>query len=144
LTGEQFKDPNNLGIAPIPAGPGGKTGSPVGGHSLAIYAGSDAKEASYKLIAYLTSKESQAKLAMKNGTLPTRKSAYEVPEVKANRLISEYKAVLDKATNRPVIPEGGQIFASFDPEIQAIFKGEKKPKDGLDAVANAWKTLLGQ
>ncbi|MBO8163563.1 MAG: extracellular solute-binding protein [Brevibacillus sp.] len=144
LSGEQFKDPNNLGIAPIPAGPDGHTGSPVGGHSLAIYAGSKAKEASYELIKFLSSKESQAKLAERNGTLPTRKSAYDMPEVKENRIISDFKAVMEKATNRPVIPEGGQIFASFDPEIQAIYKGDKTPQEGLDAVANAWKTLLGQ
>jgi len=144
LTGEQFKDPNNLGIAPIPAGPNGDTGSPVGGHSLAIYAGSKSKDAAYKLIAFLSTKESQAKMAATNGTLPTRKSAYDMPEVKENRMISEFKAVMEKAKNRPVIPEGGQIFASFDPEIQAIYKGDKAPKDGLDAVANAWKGLLGQ
>lgn len=144
LTGEQFKDPNNLGIAPIPAGPSGASGSPVGGHSLAIYAGSKSKEAAYKLIAFLSTKESQAKMAATNGTLPTRKSAYDMPEVKNNRMISEFKAVMEMAKNRPVIPEGGQIFASFDPEIQAIYKGDKKPQEGLDAVANAWKGLLGQ
>jgi arabinogalactan oligomer / maltooligosaccharide transport system substrate-binding protein len=144
LAGEQFRDPNNLGIAPIPAGPDGQTGSPVGGHSLAIYAGSKSKEAAYKLIAFLTSRESQAKLASKNGTLPTRRSAYDMPEIKENRLISDFKAVMESAKNRPVIPEGGQIFASFDPEIQAIYKGEKKPQEGLDAVAGAWKALLGQ
>ncbi|UFJ39398.1 extracellular solute-binding protein [Brevibacillus humidisoli] len=144
LSGEQFQDPTNLGIAPIPAGPGGQTGSPVGGHSLAIYAGSPVKDAAYKLIAFLTSAESQAFLASKNGTLPTRRSAYDMPELKENRMISDFQAVMEAAKNRPVIPEGGQIFAAFDPEIQAIYKGEKKPREGLDAVAQAWRTLLGQ
>jgi arabinogalactan oligomer/maltooligosaccharide transport system substrate-binding protein len=144
LSGEQFKDPNNFGIAPIPAGPEGKTGSPVGGHGYVIYAGSKVKDASYKLIAYLSKAENQAKFANKNGLLPTRKSAYEIPEVKSNRLISEYKAVLDAATNRPVIPEGGQIYTAFSPEIQAAFKKEKSPKEALDAVAAAWNKLLGK
>lgn len=144
LTGEQFKDPNNLGITPIPAGPNGDMGSPVGGHSLAIYAGSKSKDAAYKLIEFLSTKESQAKLASVNGTLPTRKSAYDLPEVKANRMIADFKAVMEHAKNRPVIPEGGQIFSFFDPEVQAIYKGEKTPEQALNAVAAGWKGLLGQ
>lgn len=144
LKGEQFKNPDNLGIASIPAGPEGKTGSPVGGHGYVIYAGSKVKDASYKLIQFLSKPENQAKFALKNGLLPTRKSAYEIAEVKADRIISDYKNVLDHATNRPVIPEGGQIYTSFTPEIQAAFKGSKTPQQALDSVADAWKKLLGQ
>ncbi|MFC7439835.1 extracellular solute-binding protein [Laceyella putida] len=142
LKGEQFKDSNNLGIAPIPVGPEGKTGTPVGGHGLVIYAGSKHKEASYKFVSYLSKAENQAKFATKNGLVPTRKSAFELKEVKENRLINDWKAVLDKATNRPVMPEGGQIYAAFTPEIQAAFKKEKSPQQALDAVAEAWKKLL--
>ncbi|SFJ14850.1 extracellular solute-binding protein [Thermoflavimicrobium dichotomicum] len=142
LKGEQFKDPNNLGIAPIPTGPEGKTGSPVGGHGLVIYAGSKHKEASFKFISYLTSAENQAKFAKKNGLLPARKSAYDHPDVKNNRLVRDWKKVLNQATNRPVIPEGGQIYIAFSPEIQAAFKKQKNAKQALDAVAQAWKQLL--
>jgi arabinogalactan oligomer / maltooligosaccharide transport system substrate-binding protein len=144
LQGEQFKDPNNLGIAPIPAGPEGKTGSPVGGNGFVIYAGSKHKEASYKFIAYLTNAENQAKFASKNGLIPTRKSAFELKEVKENRLVNDWRPVLDKATNRPVIPEGGQIYTTFNPEIQAAFKKEKTPQQALDAVAESWKKLLNK
>lgn len=142
LKGEQFQDPNNLGIAPIPVGPEGKTGSPVGGHGFVIYAGSKHIEASYKFISYLTKAENQGKLAIKNGLIPTRKSAFALKEVKENRLINDWYAVLEKATNRPVIPEGGQIYTAFSPEIQAAFKKEKTPQQALDAVAEAWKQLL--
>ncbi|WP_052807340.1 extracellular solute-binding protein [Risungbinella massiliensis] len=142
LKGEQFQDPTNLAVAPIPMGPTGVTGSPVGGHSLAIYAGSKVKKESFQFIQYLANAENQAKFAVKNGTLPTRKSAYELPDVKANQVIQQWKLVMDKATNRPVVPEGGQIYTSFTPEYQAAFKKEKTPQQALDAVAKAWKKLL--
>ncbi|WP_139491450.1 extracellular solute-binding protein [Brevibacillus dissolubilis] len=142
LKGEQFKDQNNFGIAPIPAGPEGKTGSPVGGHGYVIYAGSKVKDASYKVIEFINAKENQAKFAVRNGLLPTRKSAYELDDVKSNRIISDYKPVIENATNRPVIPEGGQIYTAFTPEFQAFFKGEKSAQQALDSVAQAWAQLL--
>ncbi|OEF98981.1 hypothetical protein BHF71_10385 [Vulcanibacillus modesticaldus] len=144
LSGSAFEDPNNLGIAPIPKGPEGLTGSPVGGHGYVIYAGTKNADASYKFIEFLSSKENQAKFAVNNGLLPTRKSAYELDEVKNNRIISDYKLVIERATNRPVIPEGGQIYTDFTPEIQAVFQGKKSPQEALDAVAKAWAELLGK
>lgn len=144
LSGSEFKDKNNLGIAPIPAGPEGKTGSPVGGHGYTIFKGSKNKEASWKFIEFMSKAENQAKFATQNGLLPTRKSVYEMKEVKEDQFITAWKAVLDKATNRPVIPEGGQIYADFSPEIQAAFKKEKTSQQALDAVAEKWKKLLKQ
>ena len=41
LSGTEFADPENLGIAVIPAGPDGALGSPIGGHSYVLYAGMD-------------------------------------------------------------------------------------------------------
>ncbi len=144
LTGSEFQDPNNFGIAPIPKGPEGKTGSPVGGHGYVISAGTEHPDEAYKFIEFLSSKENQAKFAVNNGLLPTRKSAYDMEEVKNNRIISDYKVVIENATNRPVIPEGGQIYTDFTPEIQAVFQGQKTPQEGLDAVAAAWAELLNK
>jgi len=144
LSGKEFTNPDNFGIAPIPKGPEGNTGSPVGGHGYAIYAGTEHPDEAYEFIEFLSKPENQAKFAVNNGLLPTRKSAYELDEVKNNRIISDYKVVIENATNRPVIPEGGQIYTDFSPEIQAVFLGQKTPQEGLDAVANAWGKLLNK
>jgi len=142
LTGEQFQDPSNLGVAPIPTGPEGKTGSPVGGHNYVIYKDSQNIDASYKFVEYLNSTESQALFAKNNNLLPTRKSAYETPEVKDNAILMGYKEVIDNATNRPVIPEGGQIYTDFTPNYQAALTGEATAQEALDNVAKAWEVLL--
>jgi arabinogalactan oligomer/maltooligosaccharide transport system substrate-binding protein len=142
LSGAEFKDPSNLGIEPIPRGPGGKTGSPVGGHGYVISANSKVREAAYKFIEFINSKESQAKFALKNNILPTRRSAYELPEVKNNKLITEFKAVMELATPRPILPEGGQIYNDFTPNFQAAYAGKKTPQQAMDDIAAAWSKLL--
>lgn len=142
LTGEAFKDnPDNLGIAPIPQGPEGNTGSPVGGHSYVIYSKSPHKEEAWKLVQFLSTKEAQAKLALELGLLPTRKSVYEMPEVKANRIISDFKAVMENATPRPVFPQGGLIFEAMDRNFQAFYTGKKTAKEAVEAIVKEWEKL---
>lgn len=142
LADGEFKDANNLGIATIPAGPEGKFGSPMGGHGFVISANTKNREAAYKLIEFITAKENQAKFASKNNLLPTRKSAYDLDELKNNRIIADFKAVIEKATARPVIPEGGLIYTEFTPNYQAALAGKKTAQQAWDDVAAAWNKLL--
>ncbi len=144
LTGSQFTgNQSNLGIAGIPTGPGGQTGSPVGGQSYVIYAGTKYPAQAYKFISFMSSTASQVAIAKANHTLPTRQSAYQDPAVSGDYVINGYHQVQSTAVNRPVIPQGGQLFTDFDPNIQAALAGAKTPTDALNAVATKWKALLG-
>jgi arabinogalactan oligomer/maltooligosaccharide transport system substrate-binding protein len=144
LSGTEFSDPANLGIAVIPAGPDGDKGSPIGGHSYVMYAGMDeAKQAcAAEFIRYLSSVENQGRLASELNLLPTRTSAYALEEVAGNPLIADFQAVIENATARPVVPEGGAIYTDFAPNFQAAWTGDKEPQQALDDVAAAWETLL--
>ncbi len=145
LSGTEFADPDNLGIAVIPSGPGGDKGSPIGGHSYVMYAGMDeSKQAcAASFLEYLSSTENQGRLATELNLLPTRTSAYELPDVAENRLIADFGTVIENATARPVIPEGGGIYTDFGPNFQSAWTGDKTPEQALDDVAAAWETLLG-
>ncbi|EGL83927.1 extracellular solute-binding protein family 1 [Caldalkalibacillus thermarum TA2.A1] len=143
LSGSEFSDPDNLGIAPIPVGPTGLTGSPVGGHNYVIYKGTQYPDEAYTFIEFINSAESQAKFAINNNILPTRASAYEIPEVAENRLVADFQAVIEKATNRPVIPEGGAIYTDFTPAIQSAILEEVSVEEALKEVEKAWNQLLG-
>jgi arabinogalactan oligomer / maltooligosaccharide transport system substrate-binding protein len=145
LSGEEFTDPANLGIGVIPAGPGGDRGSPIGGHSYVVYAGMPTRRrrpapSSSPATSALT--ENQGRLASELNLLPTRTSAYELSEVQDNPLIADFQAVIENATARPVVPEGGAIYAEFGPNFQAAWTGDKTPQQALDDVAAAWETLL--
>jgi arabinogalactan oligomer/maltooligosaccharide transport system substrate-binding protein len=144
LTGAAFTgNTSNLGIAGIPTGPGGQTGSPVGGQSYVIYAGTPHPAEAYKFISFMSSTASQIAIAKANHTLPTRNSAYQDPGVSGDPVISAFHAIQNTAVNRPVIPAGGQLFNDFDPNIQAALAGSKTPAVALNAVADAWKKLIG-
>lgn len=143
LSGKAFKDPANLGIAPVPAGPNGDQGSPVGGHNYVISANTENPEAAYAFIQWMNLPENQAQLALKNNLLPTRKSTYALPDVASNAIISAFGKQMEVATNRPVIPEGGSIYTEFTPNVQEILQGSQSASEGLMNVAKAWQQLPG-
>lgn len=140
--GEEFKQhPENFGITRVPKGPGG-WGSPIGGQDYVISANTKHLFASWDLINFLSRPENQARFALRNNLLPTRKSTYELPEVKRNQVIQSFKYVLDAANSRPVIPQAGAIFIDLKPAYQAALLGEKTPQEALNQVKAAWQTLL--
>ncbi|MFC4610052.1 extracellular solute-binding protein [Streptomyces maoxianensis] len=142
--GAAFKDKANLGISGVPAGSTGKAGAPTGGHNLSVYAGSDKahQAAAQKFVGFMTSGETQAKIALKNGTLPTRTSAYTA-EVKATPGISEFQQILsDSARPRPELPEYSSLFADLGTNLAKILQGQVSTQKGLDATAESYKKLL--
>jgi arabinogalactan oligomer/maltooligosaccharide transport system substrate-binding protein len=139
-------DPNfggfeNLGVAPVPAG-SAQAGAPVGGHNYVIYEGMDEKkaEAAIAFVKFMSSAESQAYIAGELGLLPTRASAYELPEVMDNEKVAAFKSALDAAVARPWIPEGGQFFAPLDKMATEVLIQGADPKKSLDEVAETYKS----
>ncbi|PRX44518.1 carbohydrate ABC transporter substrate-binding protein (CUT1 family) [Prauserella shujinwangii] len=130
LSGKAFADPENLGVAPVPAGPEGQ-GGPVGGHNLVVYAGSPDLAASYLFIEFLNSVDSQAHVAAENNTLPTRRSVYERPEITDNRLIAAFRKPLEGAVPRPAAPGAGDLYDLFTPFYEKIMGGQVSIEDGL-------------
>ncbi|MFI5755431.1 extracellular solute-binding protein [Streptomyces sp. NPDC051569] len=139
--GAQFKDKANLGIAPVPAGSAGQ-GAPQGGHNLAVYAGSKNLDASYAFTEYMTSAESQAKVAKELNLLPTRTSVYSQPDVAGNEIVGFFKPVVDKAIERPWIPETGSLFAPLVTEYTKVLTGQTTPEKGVKATGDAYRKLL--
>ncbi|MGS2587574.1 extracellular solute-binding protein [Streptomyces hebeiensis] len=140
-TGAQFKDKANLGIAPVPAGSAAQ-GAPQGGHNLAVYAGSKNLNASYAFTEYMTSAESQATVAKELSLLPTRNSVYARPEVADNEIVGFFKPVVDKAVERPWIPETGSLFAPLVTEYTKVLTGQTTPRKGAEATGDSYRDLL--
>ena len=130
LTGAAFKDPTNLGIATVPAGPRGQ-GGPTGGQNLVVYAGSKNLAADYVFLAFLNSASSQAFVAGKNNVLPTRSSAYADPQVTRSAVLSAFKAPLTVSKARPAAPGAGDIFGSITTDYQKILSGQTSVSSGL-------------
>ncbi|MCB1251725.1 MAG: extracellular solute-binding protein [Austwickia sp.] len=132
-----FGGADNLGIAAVPAG-SKKAGGPVGGHDYVVYQGmsADKAKAATAFITFMTSADTQAKIADKLGVLPTRKSAYAKV---TNAAVKAWQPAMDVAVERAWIPEGGQLFAPLDQAATKLMVNLADPKATLTEVANKYK-----
>lgn len=142
LNGPAFKSSSNLGVLVIPKGPGGAQGSPVGGNGFVIAKGAKDADAAFKVMDFLTSGPAQAAWAAQNNLLPSRASSYKLDAVKKNRLITAFLPQMKAATARPVLPQGGQIYADFGPNFQKVLNGQLSPKAAMLGTAKSWKLKL--
>ncbi|GGP35642.1 extracellular solute-binding protein [Saccharothrix coeruleofusca] len=142
LKGTAFTDAANLGIAPVPGETEGGGSAPVGGHDYVIRQGTKAKDNAIKLVACMSSTESQARIAKELGLLPTRKSAYDNADVKANPVVSAFEPVATSAHARAWIPEGDQLFAPLKIAYADVLAGKKDAKTALDEVAKSYKDQI--
>jgi arabinogalactan oligomer/maltooligosaccharide transport system substrate-binding protein len=142
LSGPAFtKSSTNLGVAVIPPGPGGQ-GSPIGGAALAISRNSQNVQDAYTFIKWFTDPAQQAVIAAANNDLPTHISAYQLPQVKKNRIIVAFLAQLKKGTNRSAGTQGGALYTDFTPNLQSMLSGKTTPAKAALATAAAWKSKL--
>ncbi|MFF9566133.1 extracellular solute-binding protein [Streptomyces sp. NPDC014685] len=141
LTGKEFSDKRNLGIAPVPAGSVAQ-GAPQGGHNLAVYAGSKNLDASYAFVEYMTSVESQAQVAGELNLLPTRTSAYGRQQAVDSEIVQFFKPVVETAVERPWIPETGSLFAPLNTEYTKVLTGQTTPEKAAKATGDSYRKLL--
>ncbi|MGW4626291.1 extracellular solute-binding protein [Streptomyces rubiginosohelvolus] len=141
LTGKEFTDKDNLGVAPVPAGSAAQ-GAPQGGHNLAVYAGSKNLDASYAFVEYMTSVDSQATAAGELNLLPTRTSAYAKKEAVDSEIVGFFKPVVETAVERPWIPEGGSLFEPLRIEYTKVLTGQTTPEKAAKATGDSYRKLL--
>ena len=126
---------------PRPAPP--SAGAPVGGHNYVIYSGMDESkaEAAIAFVKFMSSAESQAFVADKLGLLPTRQSAYDLPEVKDNAARRGVQAGARRGPRRvrgsPRAASSSRRSTAWPP--RCMIQGTD-PKKSLDAVAKTYKT----
>jgi arabinogalactan oligomer/maltooligosaccharide transport system substrate-binding protein len=141
LTGTAFKDAANLGVAPVPAG-SAKAGAPVGGHDYAVYAGSKNLDADYAFVRFMSSAQSQATVAGKLGLLPTRTSAYSLPEASGSALVKEFQPLMSTTVPRAWIPEAGLLFDPLLTQYQNLVTGKADAAAATKATADKYKNIL--
>ncbi|MDN3297360.1 extracellular solute-binding protein [Streptomyces ficellus] len=139
--GAQFKDPKNLGIAPVPAGSAGQ-GSPQGGWNLSVYAGSKNLDASYEFARYMSSAKVQQETTEKLSLLPTRQSVYAQPTVSGNEMVQFFKPAVDKAVERPWIPQGNSLFEPVRLQMANVLSGKTTPEKAAQETGDAYRKLL--
>lgn len=147
LTGSAFSTPSNLGIAAVPmvTSVGDVQRSPAGGQNYVMYAGTKHPQEAFKFMQFMSSESSQAYIAQKNNTLPTRQSDYQDSSVTSVAAVSAFAALLPTQKARPVIPQGGKIYdasSGFDPNLQKFLTGQEDAQTAANNIATGFKNLV--
>lgn len=125
-----------LGVAPLPAARGGESASSLGGWNLMINASSaDAeRDASWRLIRYLTDPARQRRLAVDAGLLPVLRPLYDDAELQeANPVMGVGARVFaTQLRERPMTPFYGELSARVASAFNRTLRGELT---GAQAVA---------
>jgi multiple sugar transport system substrate-binding protein len=121
--------------APMP-GPGNlyPGASLAGGASLAIFRGSEHKEAAWKLIEYLCEPRQQVEFYRLTGDLPSRKSAWENEALAHNRYAQAFWTQLQAVRSTPKIPEWERIADAITRYSEAASRGDVTEEEALVAL----------
>jgi ABC-type glycerol-3-phosphate transport system substrate-binding protein len=122
----------SVGMAEIPGLSGGKSTPVAGGWQLAVSSKSYEKEKSFKLIKFLTSIETQKKLAVDSGLTPSLKALYSDPTVLSkNPEFAMLPKLFEEAVYRPVTPRYLSISSVIQKHIAAAITGLVTPEKAL-------------
>ncbi|MFN2432578.1 MAG: ABC transporter substrate-binding protein [Gemmatimonadota bacterium] len=144
MNGDDSRVAGRFGVAAMPAAPGGRPTATLGGGQLAINARSDAPEAAYELIAYLTAPEQMLERAAVAGHLPTRPALYGDPRLAAALAMPVEQAlqVVEAATPRPVTPIYTQLSEILQIHLHRALVGQAAPAAALRSAAREMEKTI--
>jgi multiple sugar transport system substrate-binding protein len=94
--------------APMP-GPTGPGASVAGGSSLVIPATSQRKAEAWRLVEYLSRRETQLRFYELTGDMPPRRSTWEFPRLAQSEHVRAFRIQLDRLNSPPKVPEWERI-----------------------------------
>lgn len=128
-----------VGVAALPAGPGGKRAAVLGGWQLAVSKFSAHPKQAAALVLYLTSRAEQKRRAIAYTFNPTMPSLFDDPEVLAAApFLGRLRPVFAHAVARPsavVKTRYNEVSAAIWTRVHAVLAGEGKPAAELHALS---------
>jgi len=130
--GEGSKLKDKVGIASIPHFPVSQSVSTLGGWHIGISRYSDMKPESFELVKFITSFNTQKRLAIELGWNSGRVDVYKDAEVlqKAPHF-DALREVFENAQARPGLPYYSQISEVLQQHINAVLAGSTSPEEAL-------------
>ncbi|MFH0844645.1 MAG: ABC transporter substrate-binding protein, partial [Pseudomonadota bacterium] len=107
-----------IGVGGLPAFPGHRSASTLGGWQFGINRWSRHADRAWRFIRFMTSPQSQKVLALKAGLAPTRRAVYHDGEVKEKMPhLMAFLPVFERARPRPLTP----VYSMMSQELQRYF-----------------------
>jgi len=145
-TGDFIKN-DLIDIAPLPAGDGGESVSGLGGWNFFInaFADTEAQDAAWEFVQYMTAPEQQKSYALGGSYLPTLTALYDDPEIKENvptvRLAPE---ALKRTQPRPVSPVYSDMSLQMAEQFNASLSGDTPPQEAIGTLQKELQSIADQ
>ena len=144
MNGPGSRVAGRFAVAPMPAATGGRSTAALGGAQLAINANTDAPEASWELIAFLTAPEQMLERAEIAGQFPARPALYEDPRLGAALPVPSDQAlrIIEAAVPRPVTPIYTELSGILQIHLHRALVRQAEPSVALRIAAREMATLI--
>jgi multiple sugar transport system substrate-binding protein len=139
--------PEQMGVAPIPAGEGGQSFSGLGGWNLFINAASQDKvDAAWTLIQYLSAPEQVKARSLQGGPgIPTYKSLYDDQELLNEvPVVALAKESAQNAKPRPVSPYYSDMSLEMAEQFNTSLKGDVSPEQAVSTLQDQLQNIIEQ
>ena len=139
--------PEQIDIAPLPAGEGGQSVSGLGGWNFFInaFADPEAQDAAWEFVKYMTAEEQQREYALKGTYLPTWASLYDDQEV-ADKVPTVRLApqALANTEPRPVSPVYSDMSLELAEQFNAVLNGDVPPQEAASTLQEQLQSIADQ
>ncbi|MEL4505582.1 sugar ABC transporter substrate-binding protein [Luteococcus sp. H138] len=136
--GDSFKD--KYGVFTMPKKE--SSASFVGGANLGVFKNTKNRDAAWKLVQFLTEKETQLKWYKSSTDLPSVKDAWEDPSLKSDEKLSVFGEQLKTAYAPPSIGTWEQVAGKMDAQVEKVCKSGLAPAEALK-TAQTEATSIG-
>jgi len=134
---------DKVGVAPLPHFAGGKSAACLGGYQLGVNANSKQREAAIEFLTWLSSTETQQRIALNFGLAPTRPALFKDAKIKQEQpFMASLESVFTGATGRPITPEYAKVTLALQSGIsKALVSGNAQAE--LSACAEQINKIVG-
>ncbi|MDQ3864724.1 MAG: extracellular solute-binding protein, partial [Actinomycetota bacterium] len=141
-----FISQDQIGLAPLPAGSAGSV-SGLGGWNFYInaFANKDAQDAAWKFVQFMTAEAQQKFYALEGSYLPTRKSLYNDPEVKAKvPTVKLAPQALANTVPRPISPVYSDMSLQMQEQFNSSLNGDASPQEAIGTLQQQLQKIADQ
>ncbi|WP_216319575.1 ABC transporter substrate-binding protein [Deinococcus aestuarii] len=145
---EDSRVKGKIGVAPLPAGPGGKPAATLGGWNLGVSSYSKNQAAAIELVRYLTGPEEQKIRAIEGAYNPTISALYKDQAIlKANPFFGSLLSVFTNAVPRPSAATKGkynQVSQAFSTSVSNVLNGKAKGQAAVAQLSTELARIKGR
>ena len=145
-TGDFIKN-DLIDIAPLPAGDGGESVSGLGGWNFFInaFAETEAQDAAWEFVQFMTAPEQQKFYALGGSYLPTLTALYDDAEIQENVPTVRLGAdALKNTVPRPVSPVYSDMSLKMSEEFNASLGGDTPPQQAISSLQSELQKIADQ